>query len=102
MTDIGNGGRIRDPLEEGEDKANRFRTSGNREESMTESGKDAFGDDTAVRNPDSSTQGDGSTEDDDVARSGKQRPDSSGTTSLGGESGDAADRKEPGGVEGRE
>ena len=89
--------RIRDPLEEGEDKANRARTSGNREESMTESGKDAFGRGSAVRNPDSTEQGDGTSED-----TGRQNPRASETTTLGGEPGDAGDRKGPGGVEGRE
>jgi hypothetical protein len=101
MTDIGNGGRIRDPLEESEDKARRMRTSGNREESMTESGEDAFGDDSPIRNTDSESLRD-SSQAGDAAQPGKQRPGSSGTTSLGGDSGDAADRKEPGGVEGRE
>ncbi len=96
MAEKGDGGRIRDPLEEGEDKANRTRTSGNREESMTESGKDAFGRGSAVRNPDSTEQGDGSTED------GRQDPGESGTTPLGGESPGSGDRKGPGGVEGRE
>jgi hypothetical protein len=89
--------RIRDPLEEGEDKANRTGTSGNREESMTESGKDAFGRGSAVRNPDSTEQGDGTSDD-----TGRQSPRESGTTPLGGEPSDAGDRKEPGGVEGRE
>lgn len=88
--------RLRDPLEEGEDKADRARTSGNREESMTESGRDAFGRGSAVRNPDSTEQGDGSTE------TGRQDPADSGTTPLGGESSDSGDRKGPGGVEGRE
>jgi hypothetical protein len=49
-------------------------TSGNREESMKESGKDGF--------------------------SGKQSPDSSGTTPLTGDSRDQAERTGPGGVEG--
>lgn len=89
-------GRIRDPLEEGEDKANSARTSGNREESMTESGKDAFGRGSAVRNPDSSGQGGSSSAD------GTQDPADSGTTPLGGETPDSGDRKGPGGVEGRD
>ena len=88
--------RIRDPLEEGEDKSNITRTSGNREESMKESGKDAFGQGGAVRNPDTTEQGDGSSE------TGQQSPRTSGTTPLGGEPSDAGDRTEPGGVEGRE
>lgn len=87
--------RVRDPLEEGEDKSSTARTSGSREESMTESGKDAFGRGSAVRNPDSSEQGDGTSE-------GRQDPSDSGTTPLGGESPGSADRKGPGGVEGRE
>ena len=94
MTQTDDGGRIRDPLEEGEDKSNRLDTSGNREESMKESGKDAFGRGSAVRNPDSSEQGDGS--------EGTQTASDSGTTSLGRESSDSGDRKGPGGVEGRE
>ena len=96
MTGKGDSDRVRDPLEEGEDKADRTRTSGNREESMTESGKDAFGRGSAVRNPDSTEQGDGSSE------QGNQDPAESGTTPLGGESPDSGDRKGPGGVEGRE
>ncbi len=87
--------RIRDPLEEGEDEANRTRTSGNREESMTESGKDAFDRDGAIRNPDSASQSDGSAEE-----PGEQDPSESGTTSLGGESRESGDIKGPGGVEG--
>ena len=87
--------RVRDPLEEGEDKSNTARTSGSREESMTESGKDAFGSDSAVRNPDSRAQGDGTSE-------GRQDPSDSGTTPLGGESPDSADRRGAGGVEGQE
>ena len=97
MTDREDVDRIRDPLEECEDKANRTGTSGNREESMTESGKDAFGRGSAVRNPDSTEQGDGTSDD-----TGRQSPRESGTTPLGGEPSDAGDRKEPGGVEGRE
>lgn len=97
MAQTGDGGRIRDPLEEGEDRANRLETSGNREESMKESGKDAFGSKTAIRNPDASEQGDGS-----EGTEGTQSASDSGTTSLGGESPDAGDRKGPGGVEGRE
>jgi hypothetical protein len=99
----GEGGRIRDPLEEGEDKSERLDTSRNREESTKESGKDAFGDKSAVRNPDSTSQGDGSTDNEDpsyVGRLGKQQPSSSGTTPLSGEPGDADSRKAPGGVEG--
>jgi hypothetical protein len=69
-------GNIRDPHQEHE-KADSA-TSGNREESMTESGDDAF------------------------ERDGEQRTRESGTTHLGGESGDSADRTGPGGVEGTE
>jgi hypothetical protein len=86
--------RIRDPLEEGEDKSSSARTSGSREESMTESGKDAFGRGSAVRNTGSSEHEDDS--------EGRQDPAESGTTGLGGESSDSADRKSPGGVEGRD
>jgi hypothetical protein len=53
------------------DKREESQTSGNREESMTESDKDAFG-----------------------------RSTSSGTESLGGEARGNAERKSPGGVEG--
>jgi hypothetical protein len=103
MATIGEGGRIRDPLEEGEDKSERLDTSRNREESMKESGKDAFGDKSAARNPDSTSQGDGSTDNEDpsyVGRLGKQSPSSSGTTPLSEEPGDTESRRGPGGVEG--
>lgn len=53
--------RVRDPLDKGEDKSQRLNTSRNREESMKESGKDAFGG-SAVPKPDPSSQGDGSSE----------------------------------------
>ncbi len=86
---------IRDPLEAGEDKASRIMTSGNREESMTESGKDAFGKGGAIRTPDSTSQSDGS-----AVEPGEQDPSESGTTSLGGESRESGDIKGPGGVEG--
>ena len=105
MADRNDGGRIRDPLEEGEDKANRMDTSGNREESMTESGKDAFGDKSTARNPDSTEQGDGTSESDPadntyIGRAGEQFSSNSGTTPLGGESRDGDSRTGPGGVEG--
>jgi hypothetical protein len=103
VANMGEGGRIRDPLEEGEDKAERLGTSSNREESMVESGKDAFGDKSAVRNPDSTSQSDGSTDNEDatyVGRLGEQRSADSGTTPLGGESRDAESKQGPGGVEG--
>ena len=63
----------RDPLVEGEDESEKPGTSRNREESMTESGNDEFG---------------------------EQRSGSSGTTPLGGESPDQSSREGPGGVEG--
>jgi hypothetical protein len=103
VADRNDGGRIRDPLEEGEDKADRIETSRNREESMTESGKDAFGDKSAVRNPDSTEQGDGTSEPADntyIGRVGEQFSSNSGTTPLGGESRDADSRTGPGGIEG--
>lgn len=93
----------RDPLEEGEDKAQLRGTSGNREESMTESGKDAFGDKSAARNPDSTEQGDGTSDPADttyVGRIGEQRSATSGTTPLGGENREQDSRTGPGGVEG--
>ena len=80
MADLNKGGRIRDPLEEGEDKSNRLDTSRSREESMTESGKDAFGDKSAIRNPDSTQQGDGTSDPADntyIGRAGEQSPSSS-------------------------
>ena len=63
----------RDPMVESEDKSKNPGTSGSREESMTESGNDEFG---------------------------EQRSGSSGTTPLGGESPDQSSREGPGGVEG--
>jgi len=93
----------RDPLEEGEDKSQLRGNSRNREESMTESGKDAFGDKGAVRNPDSTEQGDGSSEPADntyIGRVGEQFSSSSGTTPLGGESRDQDSKLGAGGVEG--
>lgn len=97
--------RVRDPLEEGEDKAQKTGTSGDREESMTESGKDAFGDKSAARNPDSTQQGDGTSDPADntyIGRVGEQFSASSGTTPLGGESRDQDSRTGPGGVEGEQ
>jgi hypothetical protein len=95
--------RTRDPLEEGEDKSNRIETSGSREESMNETGKDAFGDKSAVRNPDSTAQGDGNGDPADntyIGRPGDQFSSSSGTTPLGGEPRDSAKKTGAGGVEG--
>ena len=94
---------IRDPLEEGEDKSQMSGNSRNREESMTESGKDAFGDKSAARNTDSTEQGDGSSEPADntyIGRVGEQFSASSGTTPLGGESKDQDSKLGAGGVEG--
>jgi hypothetical protein len=71
--------RNRDPLEENEDKAERAGTSRNREESMRESGEDAFGDKSAVR---------------------KANTASSGTTGLGSESRNSDRVEGAGGVEG--
>ena len=95
--------RIRDPLEESEDKSEKLGTSSNREESMKESGKDAFGDKSAARNPDSTQQGDGTSDPADntyIGRVGEQFSRSSGTTPLGGESRDQSSKTGPGGVEG--
>jgi hypothetical protein len=93
----------RDPLEEGEDKSQMRGNSRNREESMTESGKDAFGDKSAAGNTDSTEQGDGSSEPADntyIGRVGEQFSASSGTTPLGGESKDQDSKLGAGGVEG--
>lgn len=93
----------RDPLEDGEDKSQTRATSRNREESMTESGKDAFGNKSAARNPDSTEQGDGSSEPADntyIGRVGEQFSSSSGTTPLGGESREQDSKLGAGGVEG--
>lgn len=103
VAERGEDARNPDPLEEGEDKAQGRGTSKNREESMTESGKDAFGDKGAARKPEAEPQGDGSSDPADmtfVGRPGEQRSSSSGTTSLGGESPDADSTTGAGGVEG--
>jgi hypothetical protein len=94
---------IRDPLEEGEDKSQLTGTSRDREESMTESGKDEFGGKSAVRSPDPTEQSDGTSEPADntyIGRVGEQFSSSSGTTPLAGESSDQDSRIAPGGVEG--
>jgi hypothetical protein len=107
-----------DPLSEGEDKAEQsgFGSSGNREESMVESGKDAFGRGSAIRNPDQSDQVGWDSENPDApdenttgARrsapstfEGTQSPRTSGTTGLTSETPDGGSRREPGGVEGSE
>lgn len=70
---------------------------------MTESGKDAFGDKSAIRNPDSTSQGEGSSDNEDptyVGRLGRQTSASSGTTPLGGEPKGGEPERAPGGVEG--
>ena len=103
MADRKEQSRTRDPLEEGEDKAQNIGTSKSREESMNETGKDAFGEKSAARNPDSSQQGDGSSDPADntyIGRVGEQFSSTSGTTSLGGESPDANTKTGAGGVEG--
>jgi hypothetical protein len=105
-----------DPLSEGEDKAETsgLGNSGNREESMVESGKDAFGRGSAIRNPDQSDQVGWDRENPDAPdenttgarRSAPstfeetQNPRTSGTTGLTGETRDEDSRKGPGGVEG--
>lgn len=61
-------------------------TSGNREESMKESGEDAFGGKKSVRGSDPAQE--------------EQDPASSGTVPLGGESAEGDDQKESGGIEG--
>ena len=103
MADRNEGGRTRDPLEEGEDKAHNIETSRSREESMNEAGKDAFGEKSAARNPDSAQQGDGSSDPADntyIGRVGEQFSSTSGTASLGGESRDSNAKTGSGGVEG--
>jgi hypothetical protein len=89
--------------EKGKSEAQGEPTSKNREESMTESGQDAFGEKSAPQKPGTSPQGDGTSDPADmtfVGRPGDQRSSSSGTTSLGGESRDADEKTGPGGVEG--
>ena len=71
-------------------------TSSNREESMAESGDDAFASKGAVRNPDQATKrgrGKGGTDE-------HQSPRESGTTPLGGETPGSDSIRGPGGVEG--
>ena len=77
MTDDEKPGSTEARRGEGPGKEDRA-TSGSREESMTESGDEAF------------------------ERDGEQRPGESGTTPLGGESKDSGDRTGPGGIEGTE
>ncbi|HVF41205.1 MAG TPA: hypothetical protein VM939_14980 [Gemmatimonadaceae bacterium] len=105
------------PHADGEEKAGRQPTSSSREESMGQSGEDAFergATRDGARTPDPSDQGDGTTEDTDadapegedpdttyVGQPGWQNPSSSGTTPLGGENRDSFSSKEeePGGTE---
>lgn len=61
-------------------------TSGSREESMKDSGKDSFGEKKA--------KSDGNSPNSELDPAG------SGTTPLGGETPDSSDRQSPGGVEG--
>ena len=93
----------REPIEERDDKSQSKGTSSNREESMTESGKDSFSGKSASRNPAPTSQGDGTEDFADntfIGRVGNQSPASSGTTPLGGESPDQDSITGPGGVEG--
>ena len=86
------------------DKARDKGTSKNREESMTESGEDAFGK-KGVTPPDASPQGDGTSDPADmtfVGKAGEQFSKTSGTTPLGGESRNADEKTGPGGVEGEQ
>ena len=107
-----------DPLSEGGDKAESgsLGTSSNREESMVESGKDAFGRGSAIRNPDQSEQvnwdsGNPDAPDEDTSGvrraapstfEGEQSSSTSGTTGLTGETSEGGSQREPGGVEGSE
>ncbi|MEO5579274.1 MAG: hypothetical protein ABIR58_01335 [Gemmatimonadaceae bacterium] len=78
-------------------------TSGSREESMNEAGKDQFGKKPPPQAPAPEDQGDGTSDDLDEtpARDAtRQNPASSGTTSLGGEPKDAESIRGPGGIEG--
>lgn len=77
-------------------------TSGNREESMEESGNDAFGGKKPVR--DATSQGDGSSKTGKPGEADEEKgdldPATSGTASLGGEPHEGDALKGPGGVEG--
>ena len=73
---------------------NASQTSRNREESMEDSGKDAFGQKNPKPDRTASSQADGTT------RSADLDPASSGTASLAGETPESSDRQSPGGVEG--
>ena len=77
-------------------------TSGNREESMSESASDAYGKRGDVRDPAPATKADKSRDDEAAVRDNQQSSQSSGTESLGGETSDGADRKAPWGIEGHE
>lgn len=88
-----------------EKNAGKGKTSGNRNESTSESGEDAFARGGMSKRPDSIAQGDGTTFDPDttlLGESGKQDPSTSGTTPMGGETKDSDSVKGPGGVEGTE
>jgi hypothetical protein len=106
-----------DPMKDAENKTESSppSTSRSREESMAESGQDAFGKGGAARNPDRVGQADGGETDSqaspdesqpDARRAAPggteevQNPRSSGTTGLGGESQDSDSVREPGGIEG--
>lgn len=71
-------------------------TSRNREESMGESGEDAFARKGAVRNPDQGASARGGKASDDT----HQRSRESGTAGLGGETSGSDSIRGPGGVEG--
>lgn len=92
MTDRPNDSQTRDSREKNPQDAPQ--TSGNREESMNDSGEDAFGKKSPQPDRSGATQADGTKRDDDLD------PASSGTTSLGGESRAANERPGPGGIEG--
>jgi len=92
MTDRTNDRLTRDSREK--DPQDAPKTSGNREESMNDSGKDAFGKKSPQPDRGAATQADGTKRDDELD------PASSGTTSLGGESRAANERPGAGGIEG--
>ena len=73
---------------------NASRAPGNRDESMKDSGKDAFGQKNPRPDRTASSQADGTTRSEDLD------PASSGTAPLAGETPESSDRQSPGGVEG--
>lgn len=92
MTDRYGDDRTRNPRDD--TAPGNAQTSRNREESMKDSGKDAFADKNPRRDRNATNQADGT-------KTGSELdPASSGTTPLGGESQAANDRPGPGGVEG--